>query len=78
MFELRPKRVDGLVSVRRACHSFSARIQTNVSSRKFRVRGSVVGGMRCMSFACESSASLHRILIVCRGFVARIMADSRK
>jgi hypothetical protein len=30
-----------------------------------------------MSLVCESSASLHRILIVCRGFVARIILDNR-
>jgi hypothetical protein len=43
-------RVAGLVCVRIASRSCSAAmIQKTVSSRKFRLRGSVVGGMRCMS-----------------------------
>ena len=42
--------ITGLLCARIACRSFSsARVQTNVSSRKFRMRGSVVGGMRYMS-----------------------------
>jgi hypothetical protein len=41
----------GLVRVRGAYRPFSStRIQTNISSRKFRLTGAVVGGMRCMSF----------------------------
>jgi hypothetical protein len=44
----------GLVCVRSACRSLSsARIQTNVSSRKMRLMGSLVGGMRYMAFALE-------------------------
>ncbi len=41
----------GLVCVRSANRPFSSTtIQTNISSREFRLQGSVVGGMRCMSF----------------------------
>jgi hypothetical protein len=41
-----------LVCVRSAFRSFSTvRIQTNVSSRKLWLRGSVIGGIRCMSSA---------------------------
>jgi hypothetical protein len=58
VFELRPWRVAGVVFVRiasRVCAA--AMIQKTVSSRKFRLRGSVVGGVRCMSFASNSNTS---------------------
>jgi hypothetical protein len=52
----------GLVCVRIASRSCSvAMIQKTVSSRKFRLRGSVVGGMRCTSLPCVSDWTWSRL-----------------
>jgi hypothetical protein len=66
MFELGAKHVSGPVCVRSACRSFSrsflsARIQTIVSSRKFRLRGWVVVGVLCMSFASGMARTGERL-----------------